>query len=139
MSRFGSRWPLALFCTGGALSAFWLMGLNPKENTDLLIFGVGVHGLFVMTVQCIIYSLCANVYPTNVRATGTAATLAIGRIGAILSAFAGAAVITSGGASGYFSMLGGAMVVVLLGLWAVGKQIPDVRRNRLPSPAEVTR
>lgn len=139
ITRFGSRWPLALFCTGGALSAFWLMGLNPKENTDLLIFGVGVHGLFVMTVQCIIYSLCANVYPTNVRATGTAATLAIGRIGAILSAFAGAAVITSGGASGYFSMLGGAMVVVLLGLWAVGKQIPGVRRNRLPSPAEVTR
>ena len=62
-----------------------------------------------------------------------------GRIGASLSAFAGAAVSSSGGASGYFSMLGGAMVVVLLGLWAVGKQIPGVRRNRLPSPAEVTR
>ncbi|MBN8440657.1 MAG: MFS transporter [Thauera sp.] len=139
ITRFGSRWPLAVFCTGGAISAFWLMGLNPKESTDLLIFGVGVHGLFVTTVQCIIYSLCANVYPTNVRATGTAATLAIGRIGAILSAFAGAAVITAGGSFGYFALLGTAMVVVLLALWAVKHQIPGVRRPRLQPSAEVTR
>ena len=92
------RWPC--LCAGGA-SAFLLIGVNPTQSTNLLIFGVGVHGLFVTTVQCIIYSLCANVYPTNIRATGTAATLAFGRLGAILSAFAGAAVITAGGASRY--------------------------------------
>jgi len=139
ITRFGSRWPLALFCTGGAVSAFWLMGLNAKENTDLLIIGVGLHGLFVTTVQCIIYSLCANVYPTNVRATGTAATLAIGRIGAILSAFAGAAVITAGGAFGYFAMLGTAMVVVLLALWSVRQQIPGMRQRRLQPRPEAAR
>lgn len=128
ITRFGSRWPLALFCTGGALSAFWLMGLNPKESTNLLIVGVGIHGLFVTTVQCIIYSLCANVYPTNVRATGTAVTLSVGRLGAILSAFAGAAVITASGSFGYFAMLGTTMVVVLLALWSVKQQIPQMRR-----------
>lgn len=131
ITRFGSRWPLALFSAGGALSAFWLIGINPTQNTNLLIFGIGVHGLFVTTVQCIIYSLCANVYPTNVRATGTAVTLAIGRLGAILSAFAGAAVITAGGASTYFTMLGAAMMCVLIGLWMVGHQIPPTRRLRL--------
>lgn len=134
ITRFGSRWPLALFSAGGALSAFWLMGVNPTESTNLLIFGVGVHGLFVTTVQCIIYSLCANVYPTNVRATGTAATLAIGRLGAILSAFAGATVITAGGATGYFGMLGGAMVCVLVALWMVRRQILPIRRGPKAQP-----
>ncbi len=129
IGRFGSRWPLALFCSGGAISAFWLMSLSPKESTDALIGGIGVHGFFVMTVQCIIYSLCANVYPTNVRATGTAATLVIGRLGAVLSAFAGAAVITAGGAGGYFTMLGAAMVLVLISLWLVRQQIVPVRRS----------
>ena len=122
---------LALFSAGGALSAFCLIGVNPIQNTNLLIFGVGVHGLFVTTVQCIIYSLCANVYPTNVRATGTAATLAVGRLGAILSAFAGATVITAGGASAYFTMLGAAMVCVPVGLSVVAHQIPPARKLRL--------
>src|SRR3954463_6704506 len=131
ITRFGSRWPLALFSAGGALSAFLLIGVNPTQSTDLLIFGLGVHGLFVTTVQCIMYSLCAHVYPTNIRATGTAATLAIGRLGAILSAFAGAAVITAGGASAYFTMLGVAMVCVLVGLWMVRHQIPPVRKPQL--------
>lgn len=137
ITRFGSRWPLALFSAGGAISAFWLMGLNPKESTNLLIFGIGVHGLFVTTVQCIIYSLCANVYPTNVRATGTAATLAIGRLGAILSAFAGAAVIASGGAFSYFAMLGGATVCVLIALWTVKRQIPPFRKAQQLGTQEV--
>lgn len=137
ITRFGSRWPLALFSAGGALSAFLLVGVNPIENTNLLIFGVGVHGLFVTTVQCIIYSLCANVYPTNIRATGTASTLAIGRLGAILSAFAGAAVITAGGAAAYFLMLGVAMVCVLIALWMVKAQIPPIRKPQL-GPDEAT-
>src|SRR3954468_24009275 len=131
ITRFGSRWPVALFSAGGALSAFLLIGVNPTQSTNLLIFGLGVHGLFVTTVQCIIYSLCANVYPTNVRATGTAATLAIGRLGAILSAFAGAAVITAGGATTYFTMLGAAMVCVLIALWMIKHQIQPAER---PSP-----
>lgn len=130
ITRFGSRWPLTLFCAGGAASAFWLMGLDPKVNANLLIFGIGLHGLFVTTVQCIIYSLCANVYPTNVRATGTAATLAIGRLGAILSAFAGAAVIAKGGATTYFAMLCVAMVCALVMLWAVKNQIRPARESR---------
>ncbi|WP_244424745.1 MFS transporter [Methylobacterium nodulans] len=131
VARFGSRWPLAVFSAGGALSALLLIGVNPTQNTNVLIFGVGVHGLFVTTVQCIIYALCAHVYPTNVRATGTAATLAVGRLGAILSAFAGAAVITAGGASAYFTMLGVAMVCVLTGLWMVRHQIPPVQKTKI--------
>jgi AAHS family 4-hydroxybenzoate transporter-like MFS transporter len=89
-----------------------------------LIFGLGVHGLFVNAVQSTMYALCAYVYPTGVRATGTASALAFGRIGAILSAFAGAVVITTGGASSYLTMLGAAMLVVMIALMVVKRHIP---------------
>ena len=59
------------------------------------------------------------------RATGTASALAFGRLGAILSAFAGALVIDLDGASSYFTLLGGAMVVVLVALALVRNHIPS--------------
>jgi AAHS family 4-hydroxybenzoate transporter-like MFS transporter len=125
ISRFGSRWPLILCCIGGAASAYVLKGLDVKQNAQILIIGLGLHGLFVNAVQSTMYALCAYVYPTNVRATGTATALAFGRFGAILSAFAGAAVITSGGGAAYLNLLGTAMVLALIGLLLVRRHIPS--------------
>ena len=105
-----------------------MMTLDARDNTSLLIFGLGLHGLFVNAVQSTMYALCAFVYPTQVRATGTASALAFGRLGAILSAFAGAAVITAAGAAGYLGMLGGAMVLVFVALSVVRNHIRQQRR-----------
>jgi MFS transporter, AAHS family, 4-hydroxybenzoate transporter len=128
IARFGSRWPLLLCCAGGAASALVLEQVGAKDHTTLLIAGLGVHGLFVNAVQSTMFALCAYVYPTAVRATGTASALAFGRFGAILSAFAGAAVITSGGAAAYLVMLGGAMILVFAALAGVTRHIlPLVR------------
>ncbi|WP_028225723.1 MFS transporter [Paraburkholderia ferrariae] len=124
IARYGSRWPLLLCCAGGAISAWMMLGLGVKQHTGLLILGLGLHGLFVNAVQSTMYALCAYVYPTSVRATGTASALAFGRIGAILSAFAGAIVITAAGAPGYLLMLGAAMAIVLVALALVGRHIP---------------
>ncbi|SDG36924.1 MFS transporter [Paraburkholderia phenazinium] len=124
ISRYGSRWPLLLCCAGGAVSAWIMLGVGATQHTALLIVGLGLHGLFVNAVQSTMYALCAFVYPTGVRATGTASALAFGRIGAILSAFAGALVITAAGASGYLLMLGAAMALVLLALAVVRRHIP---------------
>lgn len=137
ITRFGSRCPLALCCAGAAASAFLIQGLNVSQNTSLLIFGLGVHGMFVNAVQSTMYALCAYVYPTSVRATGTASALAFGRLGAILSAFAGAAVITAGGGSAYLMMLGGAMLFVLVALLSVKRHIPKLVANKLASPDAV--
>ena len=128
INRFGSRWPLLLCCLGAAASALAMMTLDARDNTSLLIFGLGLHGLFVNAVQSTMYALCAFVYPTQVRATGTASALAFGRLGAILSAFAGAAVITAAGAAGYLGMLGGAMVLVFVALSVVRNHIGQQRR-----------
>jgi len=123
ITRFGSRWPIVLCCAGGALSAFLLEG-TPVENTSLLILGLGLHGLFVNAAQTTMFALSAHVYPTNVRATGTASAMAFGRLGAILSAFAGAAIISAGGAEAYFGMLGIAMTGVMIALMVVKNHIP---------------
>lgn len=118
INRFGSRWPLAFCCAGAAISAFYLRGLNIAGDTSLFVIGLGVHGLFVNAVQSTMYAVAGNMYPTDVRASGTAAGLVVGRLGAILSAFAGAIVIARGGADGYLGLLAfamtGAMVAILL-------------------------
>ncbi|WGS41258.1 MFS transporter [Burkholderia sp. JSH-S8] len=137
ISRFGSRWPLALCCIGGAASAAWLIGVDASRHTGWLIVGLGAHGLFVNAVQSTMYALCAYLYPTTVRATGTASALAFGRLGAILSAFAGALVITAGGAVAYLSMLAAAMGVVLVALLVVRRHIPRLpRTHALPRDGE---
>src|SRR6185503_7242249 len=82
ITRFGSRWPIVLCCAGGALSAFVLEGTS-VANTTLVILGLGLHGLFVNAAQTTMFALSAHVYPTNVRATGTASAMAFGRLGAI--------------------------------------------------------
>jgi MFS transporter, AAHS family, 4-hydroxybenzoate transporter len=70
--------------------------------------------------------------PRRVRATGTASALAFGRLGAILSAFAGAAAITAGGASAYLAMLGLAMTGVLIALLVLKRHIPSAaHRERM--------
>ncbi|WP_321845562.1 MFS transporter [Paraburkholderia bannensis] len=124
IARWGSRGPMLLCCVGGAASAWLILGVGATQHTGWLIAGLGLHGLFVNAVQSTLYALCAFVYPTSVRATGTASALAFGRIGAILSAFAGAAVITAGGAFAYLLMLGAAMAAVLIALAVVRRHIP---------------
>jgi AAHS family 4-hydroxybenzoate transporter-like MFS transporter len=129
ITRFGSRWPLAICCTGAAAAAFLLQGVDVAQDTRLFLAGIGLHGLFVNAVQCSLYALCAYVYPTLVRATGTASALAFGRLGAVLSSFAGAAVITAGGAHAYLTLLGSAMIITLVAMMIMGRHIPGAVVN----------
>lgn len=122
ITRFGSRWPLVLACAGGAVSA-GALGRLPLASGVLLVAGLALHGLFVNAVQSTLYAVCAHVYPTPIRASGTASALTIGRLGAILSAFTGAAVITGGGPA-YFGLLAAAMTGVAAALLLVRNHIP---------------
>jgi AAHS family 4-hydroxybenzoate transporter-like MFS transporter len=124
ISRFGSRWPLVLCCAGAAVSAFLLSRLEVVAHTRLFIFGLGINGLFVNAVVANLYAVCAYVYPTNVRATGTASALAFGRLGAILSAFVGAEMIGSGGADRLLGLLATAMAGAMIALGMLRRHIP---------------
>jgi AAHS family 4-hydroxybenzoate transporter-like MFS transporter len=126
---FGSRYPLLIFCAGGAASAFILKALDIRQGTTALIAGLRVHGLFVTSVQCLLFSLAAYVYPVSIRARGSATAMTVGRLGAILSAFLGAAVITRGGAASYFTTLGVAMLGAMTALAIQPRHIPPVRKG----------
>ncbi|NML17842.1 MFS transporter [Azohydromonas caseinilytica] len=135
ITRFGSRRPLLFSCLGAAGSALLMQGIDVSAHTNWLIVGLCLHGMFVNAVQATMYALCAHVYPTAVRATGTATALSLGRFGAILSSFAGAAVITAGGAAAYLAMLGVAMLFVLFALMAVRRHIPGRAHQPAAAPA----
>lgn len=76
IARYGSRGPLLLCCIGGAVRAWLILGVDLYHQSALLIIRLGPHGLFVNAVQSTMYALCAYVYSTGVRATGTASALA---------------------------------------------------------------
>lgn len=129
INRFGSRWPMALACLAAAASAFVMAGMNVAANVGSLIFGFGVHGLFVNAAQVSLYALCAFVFPTVVRATGTATALAVGRGGGIVSAFVGAAAITHGGSRGFLILLATTMIAAALAVLLVKRHIPSLARR----------
>jgi AAHS family 4-hydroxybenzoate transporter-like MFS transporter len=108
-----------------------LLKLVPNDQTNLLVFGLGLHGLFVNAVNCTLYAASAFLYPTYIRATGTATALAVGRFGAILSSFTGAALIAYSGASAFLTFLGLAMIVVASALVALRTHIPASQRSTL--------
>ena len=134
IARFGSRWPLILCCAGSAVSAFALTNTGATDPR-LLVLGLGVHGLFVNAVQSTLYAVCAHVYPTAVRATGTAFALAVGRIGALAAAPVGAAIITVRGLPAYLAMLGIAMTGVLVALALLRNHISQLRPVAEPALA----
>jgi AAHS family 4-hydroxybenzoate transporter-like MFS transporter len=111
-------------CVGASLSVVLLTQLHMQNHTTLLLVGLTAHGFFVNAVQAPMFALAAYVYPTSIRATGTSSAVAVGRLGAVLSAFTGAAVIAAGGSSGYLLMLAGLMVLVFIALASVRNHIP---------------
>lgn len=127
ITRFGSRGPLVACAAGGAASAFFLRHVD-VSHTATLVTGLALHGFFVNAVQSTMYAVCAYVYPTRIRATGTASALAFGRIGAIVSAFAGSAIIGAGGASAFFGLLLAAMAGAAVALMVVAHHIPHPDR-----------
>jgi AAHS family 4-hydroxybenzoate transporter-like MFS transporter len=121
IARFGSRRPMILAGLGAVASAALLKWV-PADQPGLFIAGFGLHGCMVTAVACTLYPVSAAIYPTAARATGIAVALAISRLGAILSAFVGAAVITAAGAQGYLSALAVAMLVSTVGLIVIRNQ-----------------
>jgi AAHS family 4-hydroxybenzoate transporter-like MFS transporter len=102
INQKGSRGPMLVGSASGVLTALVLriIPIDPSGSQTLLLFAIAVHGLFVNAVQTTMYALAAHIYTTRVRATGVAAALAIGRTGAICSAYLGSYVLRLG--SGVF-------------------------------------
>ena len=81
-------------------------------------------GGLINAVQTTMYALAAHVYPSSARATGVGAAASVGRVGAILSGYVGAAAIDYGGSASYFSVIAAAMGATFVALAVVRRHVP---------------
>lgn len=125
LGRTGSRAVLPVLAILAAGSALVLVALPTRsgDNVGPLVLALGVHGLFTNAVQTSMYALAAHVYATKLRSTGAGAALSIGRLGAILGAYSGAAVV-SVGPKGFYALLAAAMIGNAICLLFVKRHIP---------------
>ncbi|WP_253717232.1 MFS transporter [Sphingomonas sp. AP4-R1] len=127
--RMGSRGPLifmALVGTGICVFLAALPIVGGQNETPLLAALCGL-GLFASAAQSAMFSVGAHAFPTAVRARGLGLMGAAGRVGAILSALLGAALLGGGNAS-FFGILAILMFVNAMAFVAVRNHVP----SRLP-------
>ncbi|UXM96344.1 MFS transporter [Bartonella sp. HY329] len=127
ISRFGSLRALGVCAIGGAISIFVLLFFNVNEHIGLMLVLLTIHGFFVNAVQSPLYALAAFLYPTQMRATGTATAAAFGRCGAILAGVCGGLIA---GLTSYIWLLGFAMIGVFIALICLKKHIPAMRSTK---------
>jgi AAHS family 4-hydroxybenzoate transporter-like MFS transporter len=120
----GSRKPMLFGTLGAAITAiavtFLVSGTHAAPR--LLYIALAANGIFVHSVMISLYALAAHVYATRIRATGVAAALSIGRLGAILSAFVGSFVLSLSTPI-YFALIAVGMTGVCLALLCMRRHI----------------
>ena len=124
----GSRLPMVTMAVLGAISsiAIYLFPLSPDHPEFLTILTLALLGGFVNGVQTTLYALAAHIYPVAARATGVGAASSVGRIGAIISSFAGASILTALGAGGFYILMTISMVVTAAALMAIKRHVARV-------------
>ena len=124
IGRFGSRismvWMTLLAAGCAAVLSFLSQG---HPDVTALTIWMALHGLFTNGAQTTLYSLSAHIYKADVRATGSGTALAVGRIGAIVGSYGGAALVDAGG-SLYFAVLTAALIGTATCLAFIRRHIP---------------
>jgi AAHS family 4-hydroxybenzoate transporter-like MFS transporter len=131
----GSRVPmLAMTAAAGAGAvALSVMKIDASQPVLPLLVMLTITGGLINAVQTTMYALAAHVYPSAVRATGVGTAASIGRIGAILSGYAGAWAIDYRGSASYFSLVAAAMGLTFVSLALVRRHVPP-RITKPPVP-----
>jgi AAHS family 4-hydroxybenzoate transporter-like MFS transporter len=126
IARIGSR-PTMLAMSAGAVAGALVLASMPiaaSARALPIVLVLGFTGALINATQTTLYALAAHVYPTTVRATGVGTAVAFGRVGAVLSTFAGAWALEAGGSRAFFGLMAGAMVVVVMCLAIVRRHVP---------------
>lgn len=95
VDRFGTRWPLT-FSYVGLIAALVALGAATEHSTIITMSGVA--GFFLLGANYALYGVAPSYYPSAMRATGSGASVAVGRVGSILGPLA-AGVLLQGGSS----------------------------------------
>jgi AAHS family 4-hydroxybenzoate transporter-like MFS transporter len=119
MTRLGSRPVLLALGAGAVLSTFAIgqIPIGPDADLTLLYALVLIAGACISGVQVQMYTVAAQAYPTQIRATGVGWGLGVARIGGVLSSFAGSMLLAMGsGVTPFFSGIAAVLTVTLTGL-----------------------
>jgi AAHS family 4-hydroxybenzoate transporter-like MFS transporter len=126
VGRAGSRRVMLTLAAAAVVSSIataWVP-FSAAHSALLMVGSIALVGTFTNATQTALYALCAQVYPTRMRATGLGTAVAIGRIGAVLSSYAGAAALDRGGPRAFFLLTAVAMAAVFVSLVAMTRHIP---------------
>ena len=131
-ARAGSRATMLVLAAGAVLGAAGLAALriDASTSTFALIVMLCLTGCFINAVQTTMYALAAQMYPTEIRATGVGTAAALGRSGAIVSTYAGAFALDAGGPRAFFLAVAAAMIAAGLALAVIRRHIPRASHAR---------
>jgi AAHS family 4-hydroxybenzoate transporter-like MFS transporter len=123
--RFGSRLSMLVMAAGGVVGAAALGLLQIDAGVDPLIVLVllAFTGASINATQTTMFALAAHIYPSQVRATGVGLAVGIGRLGAIVSGYAGAAALDWGSSHAFFGAMAMAMLASLIALAIVSRHV----------------
>ena len=128
-ARVGSRTAM-LAMTAGAIAgavALSLMTIDASLARLPLFALLTLCGGLINAVQTTMYALATNVYASAIRATGVGVAIAVGRLGAILSGYAGAWALEYRGSAAYFALMAAARCVCFVMLSTVRRHVPASR------------
>jgi AAHS family 4-hydroxybenzoate transporter-like MFS transporter len=136
IGRLGSRITM-LAMTAGAIAGAALIASTPiaTQSAFAVLAMLAWTGGLINAVQTTMYALAAHVYPTDIRGTGVGTAVAFGRIGGVVSPYAGSWALESGGAARLFELIAVTMTLVFVALASVRHHIPRVSRGYAGVPA----
>jgi AAHS family 4-hydroxybenzoate transporter-like MFS transporter len=130
IARVGSRISMLSMASVAIVAALVLsrMSLSPTAGV-VIIAWLTLLGAMINGVQTTMYALAAHVYPGPVRATGVGTAVAFGRIGAILSGYAGSWAIGYRGSASFFALIATAMLATFIALAVVRRHVSGNSRG----------
>jgi MFS transporter, AAHS family, 4-hydroxybenzoate transporter len=128
-SRVGSRVAMLVMAAGAIAGAVALSQMTIDAGMARLpLFALlTLTGGLINAVQTTMYALAANLYGSAIRATGTGVAVSVGRLGAVLSGYAGAWALEYRGSAAYFGLMAAAMCVCFVMLSLVRRHVPASR------------
>jgi AAHS family 4-hydroxybenzoate transporter-like MFS transporter len=122
----GSRIPMLTMTAGAVVGAMVLsmMKIDASQPVLPILVMLTLTGGLINAVQVTMYALAAHMYPSAVRATGVGAAAGVGRLGAILSGYAGAWAIDYRGSASYFALIALTMCATCVSLALIKRHVP---------------
>ena len=125
IARIGSKPTMLTIAAAAVAGAIVLasMPITASSNALPIVAMLGVTGASINAIQTTLYALAAHIYPTAVRATGVGTAVAFGRVGGVMSSYAGEWALGAGGSKAFFTLMAVSMTVVFVCLALVDRHV----------------